>query len=219
MSGKSNPQGIKKNLQWIFRNLSDSLYTNFYAKIEYLSIFVYLARVISSPLILRQSVIFGHDFFTTMIINWIIIKCIIAKILSVCVTDPLFSSIPMYEVSSPFRKLACCARRFMPLWRNTPAYLARTTPAGSPNCCFACHPSVRSVSSAWSTCSFSNSSARSEQSKISSRRCWSHHQILRSRRCAASWGTPICERKNQEEKDDERENRSPHSSRVSHSRC
>lgn len=101
----------------------------------------------------------------------------------------------MYEVSSPFRKLACCARRFMPLWRNTPAYLARTTPAGSPNCCFACHPSVRSVSSAWSTCSFTSSSARSEQSKISSRRCWSHHRILRSRRCAASWGTPICERK------------------------
>lgn len=117
-----------------------------------------------------------------------------AKILSVC-TDPLFSSIPTYEVSSLLRKLTCCARRSTPLWRNTPAYLGRMTPAGSPNCCSACHPSVRSVSSAWSTCSFSSSSARSGRSKTSSRRCWSHHRILRSRRCAASWGTPIYKRK------------------------
>lgn len=101
----------------------------------------------------------------------------------------------MYEVSSPFRKLACYARRSTPLWRNIPAYLVRTIPAGSPNCCSACHPSVRLVSSAWSTCSFPSSSARSGQSKNSSNRCWSHHRILRSRRCAASWGTPICERK------------------------
>lgn len=118
-----------------------------------------------------------------------------AKILSVC-TDPLFSSIPMYEISSPLRKLTCCARRSTPLWRNTPVYLGRMTPAGSPNCCSACHPSVRSVSSAWSTCSFSSSSARSGRSKAtSSRRCWSHHRILRSRRCAAFWGTPIYKRK------------------------
>lgn len=118
----------------------------------------------------------------------------------------------MCEISSRLRKLACYARRSTPLWRNTPVYLGQTTQAGSRNCCSVCHLFVRSVSSAWSICSFSSSSARSGRSKTSSRRCLSHHRILRNRRCAASWGTPICEKKQiinqEEEKDDERENRS-----------